>query len=72
MKIKHSHSGVEFTIPRNNELAKYACEAYGFLLNCSEHRHQELNGKQFAAIIRKSYDCSEPRNKAICEELEKI
>lgn len=72
MKIKYLCYGTEFTVPCSSELAKYACQTYGFLLNCSEHRFKEFNEKQFAAIIRETYDCNEPRNKAICEELERI
>lgn len=71
MTITCTDTSLFYQIPSGNEILKYACEVYGFLLNCSDHRNKTLNGREFAGLIKKHYDGQEPTTKAICDELEK-
>ena len=73
MKIIYRHAdGITAQLPKGDELARHAAEAYGFTLNTPERVNVWHDGPQFAAAIAEVCNTEEPRNAAIVSHLLKL
>jgi hypothetical protein len=71
-RITHIQGEIRATLPRGDELAEHAASAYGFVLNCPEHRNRTHTAGEFAAAIANCFDQTEPHTAAIINHLKTL
>jgi len=73
MNICYTHqTGITATIPKDDDLAKFAVASYGCCLNTPERINRTHDAKAFAEAITENFDTNQPVTAAVIQHLNSL